>query len=195
MNDTATSGVTGAITAVHLTLIVLLAIAAMLMIWWGSYRRRKQQEADQQIEERLDEQADHAAHSHAPPPLAPSPPAAMPAERPPVTPSPPPLVDLPPEPAARPVPAAPAPAATNADAAAPVTLLKGLGPKVAARLGELGITTVGQIAALSPADAAALDAELGAFRGRMARDRWIDQAKLLASGDRAGFEATFGKLG
>jgi hypothetical protein len=29
----------------------------------------------------------------------------------------------------------------------------------------------------------------------MARDRWIEQAQLLAAGDRAGYEATFGKLG
>ena len=37
--------------------------------------------------------------------------------------------------------------------------------------------------------------QLGVFTGRMARDRWIDQAKLLASGDTAAYEAEFGKLG
>ena len=103
---------------------------------------------------------------------------------------------------------APAPATSSADAPAPgrplapdpdaadgpVTQLKGLGPKLAERLAELGITTVGQIAALSDDEAAALDARLGAFTGRMTRDRWQEQARFLAAGDRAGFEAVFGRL-
>lgn len=76
----------------------------------------------------------------------------------------------------------------------PVTLLKGLGPKVAARLSELGITRVGQLAVLDDAAAARLDADLGAFSGRMARDRWIEQARFLAAGDVKGFEAMFGRL-
>ncbi|SEN73638.1 Predicted 5' DNA nuclease, flap endonuclease-1-like, helix-3-turn-helix (H3TH) domain [Sphingomonas gellani] len=88
----------------------------------------------------------------------------------------------------------PAPARASGPADGPVTQLKGLGPKVTARLAELGITTVGQIAALSDDQAEALDAELGSFRGRMARDRWIEQARFLAAGDRAGFESVFGKL-
>ena len=118
---------------------------------------------------------------------------------PPVTPAPPPLADdlpiIPPEPApaVQPLPAESAPA--TGDSGQPVTLLKGLGPKVASRLAELGITTVGQLAALSPGEADALDGELGTFSGRMTRDRWIEQAQLLAAGDRAGYEATFGKLG
>jgi predicted flap endonuclease-1-like 5' DNA nuclease len=92
-----------------------------------------------------------------------------------------------------PVPvAAPVDAADPADT--PVTMLKGLGPKLESRLAALGITTVGQLAALSPAEAASLDAQLGPFTGRMARDRWLEQARLLANGDRAGFEAAFGRL-
>ena len=93
-------------------------------------------------------------------------------------------------------PSAPAPAPTPAvdHAAAPVTQLKGLGPKVAARLAELGVTTVGQMAALSEAEAQNIDAQLGAFTGRMGRDRWIEQSRLLAAGDKPGFEAVFGKL-
>ena len=65
---------------------------------------------------------------------------------------------------------------------------------LAERLTELGITTVGQLAALDAAEAEALDARLGPFTGRMKRDRWIEQARFLAAGDRAGFEAAFGKL-
>ena len=29
----------------------------------------------------------------------------------------------------------------------------------------------------------------------MARDRWIEQATLLSAGDKAGYEAEFGKIG
>lgn len=102
-----------------------------------------------------------------------------------------------------PIPApilAPTPASASAPPAAhdfagdPVTQLKGLGPKVATRLAELGVTTVGQMASLSVAEAQSIDAQLGNFTGRMGRDRWIEQARLLAAGDKAGFEAVFGKL-
>jgi hypothetical protein len=36
---------------------------------------------------------------------------------------------------------------------------------------------------------------MGAFRGRIERDRVVEQARYLARGDRDGYEATFGKLG
>ncbi|WP_242186220.1 hypothetical protein [Sphingomonas sp. CARO-RG-8B-R24-01] len=94
-----------------------------------------------------------------------------------------------------PVPRAPAATEAPAPGGGPLTQVKGLGPKLAATLADNGITRIDQIAALTPADAEALDARLGAFRGRMARDRWIEQAKLLSAGDRAGYEAQFGKLG
>ena len=95
------------------------------------------------------------------------------------------------EPSAAAAPATPAPQQGAGD----ITQLKGLGPKLAATLAQLGYTRVEQIAALTPDEASALDAQLGAFQGRMARDKWIEQAKLLAAGDRAGYEAQFGKLG
>lgn len=90
--------------------------------------------------------------------------------------------------------AAPTPAESARPEDQPITLLKGLGPKLTQKLAEHGITTVGDMAALSEAQAQALDAQLGAFSGRMARDRWLEQARLLAAGDRAGFEAVFGRL-
>jgi hypothetical protein len=40
-----------------------------------------------------------------------------------------------------------------------------------------------------------IDAQLGAFAGRITRDNWIDQAQLLAAGDVAGFEQKYGALG
>lgn len=98
-------------------------------------------------------------------------------------------------PSAAPASPAPAPAPVPANAASDLTTLKGLGPKVAAQLAELGITSIADLAALSPAEADRIDASLGTFQGRMARDRWVEQARLLAAGDRAGYEAKFGKLG
>jgi predicted flap endonuclease-1-like 5' DNA nuclease len=74
-------------------------------------------------------------------------------------------------------------------------LIKGLGPKVAARLNELGIVRFDQLKALDVDAQAALDAQLGPFAGRMARDRWIEQATLLANDDLATYETQFGKLG
>ena len=50
------------------------------------------------------------------------------------------------------------------------------------------------MAALSDSAAQTIDTQLGTFTGRMHRDRWIEQARLLAAGDKAGFEAKFGKL-
>ena len=73
--------------------------------------------------------------------------------------------------------------------------IKGLGPKVAAQLGGLGITRFDQLATLDTDGQATLDAQLGPFAGRMARDRWVEQANLLARNDIAAFEAQFGKIG
>ena len=39
-----------------------------------------------------------------------------------------------------------------------------------------------------------LDGKLGAFAGRPVKDNWVAQAKHLAAGDVAGFEAQFGKI-
>lgn len=74
-------------------------------------------------------------------------------------------------------------------------ILKGVGPKFATRLNELGIVRYEQLANLSENEAAMLDEKLGPFRGRIARDRVIDQARYLARGDVDGFEEQFGKLG
>jgi predicted flap endonuclease-1-like 5' DNA nuclease len=76
-----------------------------------------------------------------------------------------------------------------------LTVLKGLGPKAAAQLNSLGISRYAQFAALTEAQIAGIDARMGTFKGRIARDRWVEQARYLAAGDQAGFEATFGKLG
>lgn len=72
--------------------------------------------------------------------------------------------------------------------------IKGLGPKLNTTLSDLGITRFDQIAAWSADDIAKVDAHLGTFKGRITRDNWVEQAGFLAKGDRAGFEAKFGKL-
>lgn len=77
----------------------------------------------------------------------------------------------------------------------PLTQMKGLGPKAEALLHALGVTRYAQIAAWTERDVARIDPQMGAFKGRIARDRWIEQAKYLATDDVAGFEAVFGKLG
>ena len=74
-------------------------------------------------------------------------------------------------------------------------LLKGVGPKLAAQLNEAGITRYDQLARLSDKEVAMLDERMGAFRGRIARDRLVEQACYLARNDLDGFEAKFGKLG
>jgi predicted flap endonuclease-1-like 5' DNA nuclease len=74
-------------------------------------------------------------------------------------------------------------------------MLKGVGPKLAQKLNENGIFSFEQIARLSPNEIAILDTKLGAFRGRLERDRVVEQASYLARGDRDGFEARFGSLG
>ena len=64
--------------------------------------------------------------------------------------------------------------------------LKGVGPKFAARLVELGVSRFDQIAHLGETELALLDDKLGPFRGRLARDRVVEQASYLARGDTDG---------
>jgi predicted flap endonuclease-1-like 5' DNA nuclease len=195
------------VTITNLALIALAIVATLVMIWYGSRLWRRRDAAETDMEERgVGERIDEARPVETPPaertgrphfaedqpqadpaPIAPTPVAPTPVAAPPVAaaPSPPPIADAP-------LPATP-PAADPASP--PVTILKGLGPKVAAQLAQRGIATVADLAALSPEQAEALDADLGPFRGRMARDRWLEQARLLHTGDRAAYEAQFGKLG
>ena len=73
-------------------------------------------------------------------------------------------------------------------------LLKGVGPKLAETLHGLGFNRFDQIASLSANEVERLDDQLGAFRGRLVRDRIVEQADYLARNDIDGFEQRFGKL-
>ncbi|MCX7676176.1 MAG: hypothetical protein N2Z59_02235 [Alteraurantiacibacter sp.] len=101
------------------------------------------------------------------------------------------LIDAPPATAR----IAPPPSAPEAAPAAgdDLTQIKGLGPRIAAQLAGMGITTFAQIAAWDDAEIDRVDAQLGRFAGRIRRDQWVEQARLLAAGDSAGFAARFGK--
>jgi predicted flap endonuclease-1-like 5' DNA nuclease len=73
-------------------------------------------------------------------------------------------------------------------------LIKGIGPKFADRLHDLGFYRFDQLAGLSATEVERLDAQLGVFAGRIARDRIVEQADYLARNDIDGFEQRFGKL-
>lgn len=187
------------LTTTHLVVLALVAVFAVAILIVGARKKaaRRLAEAELRDEGEAVSQATHLSDDAAIDMPSPSPAPAM---RPPVAPAPPPLADVPVV-AAAPNDAAPATIAAElatpdagGETADDLTRMKGVGPKLAARLNELGITRFEQVAALDPAQADALDAQLGAFRGRLVRDRWIEQAGYLARDDRAGFEAAFGRL-
>ena len=72
--------------------------------------------------------------------------------------------------------------------------IKGIGPKFEDALNKLGFTRFEQLARLTPTEVERLDAQLGAFSGRITRDRIVEQADYLARNDIDGFEQRFGKL-
>ena len=182
-------------------LIALGVVAAILILVWGTRLARRRAHAEDELDDRGE-----LHRIGTPPVMAPpaSPAAETPAEE-----APPPTPPIAAEPiaAAASLDASPASLAASGPGAEPapepvttaagtddLTRMKGVGPKLAQRLNEAGITSFAQLAALSPAEAEALDAQLGDFRGRIHRDRWIEQAGFLARGDVAGYEASFGKL-
>ena len=72
--------------------------------------------------------------------------------------------------------------------------LKGVGPRFADALNAAGFHRLEQLAGLSQAEVERLDAQLGAFRGRLVRDRVVEQADYLSRNDVDGYEQKFGKL-
>lgn len=164
---------------------LILGLACFVYIFFGAQRLYRSRE------ERV--------RASAPPPAsAPSAtgPAAAPAAPPPPVAGPP--ADTPPAD----VPAAPAPPSGGQSPflSAPdgpaddLSRIKGIGPKLSARLAELGVFHYSQIAGWTPEQLAQVDAQLGNFQGRPERDQWQSQARLLASGDVKAYERVHGKL-
>ena len=147
--------------------LMLLGILAFVLIaWWVGFNSRRTRVERSRPADVLDEGAARAQRNQA-------------------------LIDAPARPAAMVMPeAAPDPAAGGDE----LTRIKGLGPKLAALLHTLGVTSFAQIAAWDEADIDRIDGQLGAFAGRIRRDGWVEQAKLLAAGDMTGFEGKFGRL-
>ena len=88
--------------------------------------------------------------------------------------------------------AAPAPAPEPAAAPAAegeilddLKKLKGVGPVLEKKLHDIGVTSFAQIASWGPEEVAAMDEKLN-FKGRIDRDGWIEQAKILADGGETG---------
>ncbi|UXN72815.1 hypothetical protein N8D56_16830 [Devosia sp. A8/3-2] len=71
-------------------------------------------------------------------------------------------------------------------------LISGVGPVLEGRLNATGITKWSQVAKLSSEDIAKVEDSLN-FKGRVARDNWLQQADVLARGGIEEYRKVFGK--
>lgn len=150
-------------------MVLLAALLLGLAVAWWIYFGRRRTRVTGERRDVLDEGADPAARNQA-------------------------LIDSAPA-ASSPVSPVPAPAPVAAAGSGDdLTRIKGVGPKLRDLLASLGVTRFEQVAGWSEADIDRIDAQLGQFEGRIRRDNWVEQAKLLAAGDMAGYESRFGKL-
>jgi NADH-quinone oxidoreductase subunit E len=65
--------------------------------------------------------------------------------------------------------------------------IKGVGPKLEAMLHGMGFYHFDQIANWTAAEVAWVDENLEGFKGRVSRDGWVAQAKILAAGGETEF--------
>lgn len=139
------------------------------------------------------------ATKSAPAPKAAAPKAAAPAPKPEPEPEPAPAPKPTPEPAKAAAPA-PAPAESTETGSRPEALdgprgdkaddlkkIKGIGPKLEKLCNSLGFYHFDQIAAWTDDEVAWVDDNLEGFKGRVSRDTWVEQAKLLAGGGETAF--------
>ena len=68
-------------------------------------------------------------------------------------------------------------------------LIKGVGPKLEALLHRLGVFHYWQIASWGTDEVAWVDEHLEGFKGRVSRDDWVSQARILAAGGETGFSS------
>lgn len=59
--------------------------------------------------------------------------------------------------------------------------IEGIGPALEKLVNSVGFYHFDQIAAWSEADVALVDAEMKTFKGRIARDKWVEQARIIVS--------------
>lgn len=65
--------------------------------------------------------------------------------------------------------------------------IEGIGPAMEKLVNEMGFFHFDQIAGWSDADVAWVDANLKGFKGRVTRDRWVPQAKIIVTEGLAAF--------
>jgi NADH-quinone oxidoreductase subunit E len=63
-----------------------------------------------------------------------------------------------------------------------LSLIWGVGDKLAEKMNALGVWHFDQIASWSPAEVQWFEEAMEGFRGRIGRDKWIEQCQKLASG-------------
>lgn len=86
-------------------------------------------------------------------------------------------------------------AAARGGKADDLKLIKGIGPKLEQLCNELGFYHWDQIAGWTPAEVAWVNANLKGFKGRVTRDNWVEQAKVLAAGGTTEFAERAEKTG
>ncbi len=59
--------------------------------------------------------------------------------------------------------------------------IEGIGPALEKLLNSLGFYHFDQLAAWTEADVALIDAEMKTFKGRITRDKWVEQSKIIVS--------------
>jgi len=74
-------------------------------------------------------------------------------------------------------------------------MIKGVGPKLEKMLHGLGFFHFDQVAKWSDEEVQWVDQNLEGFKGRVSRDNWVEQAKLLADGKETEFSAKAKKGG
>jgi NADH-quinone oxidoreductase subunit E len=76
----------------------------------------------------------------------------------------------------------------------PLQRISGVGPKIEGMLHDLGIFHFDQIAGWTEEQERWVDSHLK-FKGRIGRDEWVKQARLLADGKEEEFASLYGKSG
>ena len=66
-------------------------------------------------------------------------------------------------------------------------MIKGVGPKMEKMLHDMGFFHFDQVAKWTPEEVAWVDENLQGFKGRVSRDNWVEQAKILAGGGETDF--------